>query len=166
VKRALTLGALCAAGLALAGCGGKDTQSSSAPTTTPAAGSSTPAKTATPAAGTAIKLGRSDYGRILYDARGQAIYLFTKDARNRTRCFGECAKAWPPVYTTGSPKAVAGVDQRLLGTIRREGKLQVTYRGQPLYFYAHEGPNQVLCQNVNEFGGTWLVVKRSGDAVR
>jgi predicted lipoprotein with Yx(FWY)xxD motif len=58
------------------------------------------------------------------------------------------------------------VRQALLGTIRREGRLQVTYAGQPLYFYAHEGPNQVLCQDVDEFGGTWLVVKGSGEPVR
>jgi hypothetical protein len=29
----------------------------------------------------------------------------------------------------------------------------------PLYFYAHERKYQVLCHNVTEFGGTWLLVQ-------
>jgi hypothetical protein len=41
----------------------------------------------------------------------------------------------------------------------------VTYDGQPLYFYAHEGPGEVLCHNVDEFGGLWLVLEPSGEAV-
>jgi hypothetical protein len=28
--------------------------------------------------------------------------------------------------------------------------------------YTHEGKYQVLCHNVTEFGGTWLVVKPNG----
>jgi hypothetical protein len=28
--------------------------------------------------------------------------------------------------------------------------------------YMHEGKYQVLCHNVTEFGGTWLVVKPNG----
>ena len=48
--------------------------------------------------------------------------------------------------------------QSLLGTTkRRDGRRQITYRGHPLYFY-DEPPRQILCQNVVEFGGTWLVV--------
>ena len=40
----------------------------------------------------------------------------------------------------------------------------MTYAGHPLYFYAHEGPGQVLCHDVVEFGGTWLVVTPEGTA--
>ena len=39
----------------------------------------------------------------------------------------------------------------------------MTYDGQPLYFYAHEGRNEVKCHNVNEFGGLWLVLNAKGD---
>ena len=53
-----------------------------------------------------------------------------------------------------------------LGTTDREdGSTQVTYAGQPLYYYAHEGPGQVLCHNVSEFGGLWLVLDASGQAL-
>ena len=43
----------------------------------------------------------------------------------------------------------------------------MTYNGWPLYYYVHETkPGQILCQNVEEFGGLWLVVKPSGKLVR
>ena len=55
---------------------------------------------------------------------------------------------------------------QLLGTIQRDdGSTQLTYNGHPLYFYAHEGKGEVLCHNVEEFGGLWLVVDPAGDAV-
>ena len=56
----------------------------------------------------------------------------------------------------------------LLGTIRRrDGRRQITYNGRPLYHYVGDkSPGQVLCQNVDEFGGTWLVVRPSGVLVR
>jgi predicted lipoprotein with Yx(FWY)xxD motif len=117
--------------------------------------------------GPLVKLRGSQFGRILFSGGDRAIYLFTRDDRRKTRCYGACAKAWPPVFAKGRPRAGQGVRQSLLGTIRRrDGRRQVTYNGHPLYFYAHEGPRQVLCQNVEEFGGLWLVVKPDGRPVR
>jgi len=45
---------------------------------------------------------------------------------------------------------------------RRDGRLQVTYAGKPLYFYAHEAPGEVRCHNVNLNGGLWWVVGPDG----
>ncbi len=105
----------------------------------------------------------SDFGTILYDASGQPIYLFDAEETSRPECYDECAEAWPPVLTTGTPRAKGPVQSELLGTTRRsDGSSQVTYAGHPLYFYAHEGKYQVLCHNVVEFGGTWLAVQPSG----
>jgi predicted lipoprotein with Yx(FWY)xxD motif len=102
---------------------------------------------------------------MLFDARGQAIYLFDKGATRTPECYGACAAAWPPVLTKGRPEAQGATRQGLLGTTkRRDGSVQVTYAGHPLYFYAHEGPHQVLCHNVSEYGGVWLVVTPDGDA--
>jgi len=109
----------------------------------------------------------SDYGRILFDGRGRALYAFTRDGRGRSRCSGACAKAWPPFVVRSRPKAAPGVKRSLIGTARRGETLQVTYGGRPLYFYVGDRrPGQVLCQNVNEFGGLWLVVRPSGKLVR
>jgi len=109
----------------------------------------------------------SDYGRILFDGRGKALYAFGRDGRGRSRCSGECARRWPPFVVTRKPRAAAGVKGALIGTIRRsDGKLQVTYGKRPLYFYVGDRqPGQVLCQNVTEFGGLWLVVRPSGKLV-
>ena len=124
-------------------------------------------KLASRAPGPLVKLRRSQFGRVLFSGRDQAIYLFTRDRRGKSRCYGACAKAWPPFFANGAPRAGEAVRKSLLGTTRRrDGRRQVTYNGHPLYFYAHEGPRQVLCQNVDEFGGLWLVVKPDGRPVR
>ena len=118
------------------------------------------------APGTEIVVSDSQYGPILFNAEQQAIYLFDKESSSTSECYGECAAAWPPVLTEGEPEAGDGVDAKLLGTTERDdGALQVTYKGQPLYYYAHEGPGEVLCHNVSEFGGLWLVLGSSGEAL-
>jgi predicted lipoprotein with Yx(FWY)xxD motif len=108
----------------------------------------------------------SQFGRIVADKKGQALYLFDKEHSPRSECYGECADAWPPFLTTGKPKAGAGASTGLLGTTkRRDGKLQVTYGGHPLYYFQGDSPGNVLCHDVDEFGGTWLVVEPSGRGV-
>lgn len=105
----------------------------------------------------------SDYGPMLFDRRGRAVYLFEKETSTRPRCYGDCAAAWPPVLTEAPPSAARGARGDLLGTTRRRGgELQVTYAGHPLYYYAHEGRGEVLCHDVVENGGRWLVVAPSG----
>jgi predicted lipoprotein with Yx(FWY)xxD motif len=110
----------------------------------------------------------TEFGRILFDGRGQALYAFTRDKRGgKSQCYGSCAAAWPVYYAKGTLRAGAGVTKSLIGTVkRRDGRLQVTYNGWPLYFYAHEGRGEVKCQNVVTHGGTWLVVRPSGRLVR
>jgi predicted lipoprotein with Yx(FWY)xxD motif len=106
----------------------------------------------------------SQFGSVLYDASGQAIYLFDAETTSEPKCYGECAAAWPPVLTTGAPSAKDPVQSDLLGTTRRsDGSTQVTYANHPLYFYAHEGKRQVLCHNIVGFGGTWLAVQPNGE---
>jgi predicted lipoprotein with Yx(FWY)xxD motif len=110
-----------------------------------------------------VKVLGSQYGPILFTGRGQALYLFRRDGKRRSNCYGDCAAAWPPLLTRGKP--IAGLDARqdLLGTTRRRGGArQVTYRGHPLYTYAHEGRRQVLCHDVFLNGGLWLALQRNG----
>jgi predicted lipoprotein with Yx(FWY)xxD motif len=113
--------------------------------------------------GTRVILASSDFGRMLFNSKRQAIYIFQRDRRNKSNCYGECAAAWPPVFTKGRPRAGRGVKSSLLGTIkRRDGKRQVTYAGKPLYYYAHEGPGEVKCHDVNLNGGFWWAVGANG----
>jgi predicted lipoprotein with Yx(FWY)xxD motif len=178
----------CIAALSLAGCGDEDdssnaTKRAGATPERPASGgalkhegkagdatqgeSDAAEGAAAPRRGTVITTRGSDFGRILFNGRDQAIYLFDREEEARSECYGACAAAWPPVLTKARPRAAGRARQGLLGTIRRRnGKRQVTYAGHPLYYYAHEGPRQVLCQGVDEFGGLWLVVKPNGEPVR
>ncbi len=113
--------------------------------------------------GTRITTDGSQFGTMLFNRKRQAIYLFDKEKTKKSKCYGACAKAWPPVLTKGKPTAGGKVKRSRLGTTkRRNGTRQVTYAGHPLYYYAHEGRGQVLCHNVSQFGGLWLVVKPSG----
>ena len=110
----------------------------------------------------------SRYGRVLVDGRGFVLYAFTRDRGGRSACYGACAKAWPTYFKQFALRAGPGVKRALIGTTRRrDGRLQVTYAGRPLYYYVGDRrPGQILCQNVAEFGGTWLVMRPSGALVR
>lgn len=117
--------------------------------------------------GAKVRIGESDYGRVVMNGRGEALYLFDIEDRPVSECYGECAAAWPPFLTRGRPVAGRGVDPKLLGTTRRaDGRRQVTYRGHPLYYYVHDAPGLINCQDVFEFGGLWLLVNARGAAVR
>jgi predicted lipoprotein with Yx(FWY)xxD motif len=117
-----------------------------------------------------LTLRATRFGRVLFDGRGRVLYGFTRDRRGGpSRCYGECSKAWPVYFRKASMPVRAGVGVRksLIGTTRRrDGRLQVTYNGWPLYYYVHEGPGEVRCQNVDQFGGLWLVVRANGTLVR
>ena len=105
----------------------------------------------------------SDFGTILFDDSGQAIYLFDVETTSQPRCYGPCADAWPPVLTDGAPLAGERVKESLLGTTQRiDGTTQVTYDEHPLYFYAHEGKYEVKCHGVFLNGGNWYAVQPDG----
>jgi predicted lipoprotein with Yx(FWY)xxD motif len=168
--------------LALAGCGGDDGASDSgtggADTSATVKGEGDDAATkasnaegktsgATRRTGTSVVLGDSQFGQILFDSKRQAIYIFERDETNESNCYGDCAEAWPPVFTDGKPRGGKGIDRSLLGTTkRRDGKLQVTYAGKPLYYYAHEGAGEVKCHNVNLNGGFWWVLGADGERLQ
>lgn len=112
-----------------------------------------------------ITIASSQYGPVLFDGSGQAIYTFGADQAGEPTCYADCAGAWPPVLTTGPPVGRGGVKAELLGVAaRRDGSNQVTYGGKPLYFYGREGKHVVLCHNVREFGGLWLAITETGSA--
>jgi predicted lipoprotein with Yx(FWY)xxD motif len=160
---------LLASALIVAGCGedsnGDSTAVSSKKTAMTKASEATKAGASTSARGTRVKVVDSDYGRVIADGKGEAFYLFDKEDSKKPECYGACAKVWPPVLTKGKPVAAKSVNQKLLGTVKRSnGKLQVTYADQPLYYYVDDAPGTILCHDVEEFGGLWLVVKPNGQA--
>ena len=163
---------IAAASALLGACGGGSSTGDPAPQQATTSSPSTTAKTTTSSKprpkGVSVKVMSTRYGRILFDGRGRALYLFTRDGGGSSRCYGDCASSWPPFLTRGAPRAASGAKSAFLGTARRtDGTTQVTYHGQPLYYYVGDRrPGDVNCQDVAEFGGTWLVVSPTGQPVR
>ncbi len=123
-----------------------------------------PAATGAEPRAATVKVQSSRFGPILFDGRGFVLYAFTRDPRGASRCARACAAAWPPYRARGALRAGKGTRASLLGRTRSG---QVTYAGRPLYYYVGDRrPGQILCQDVFEFGGRWLVVRGTGALVR
>ena len=142
----------------------EDRSSAATPSKAPSTTEPPPTSSAEAPSGRVIKTADSEFGPMLFDRSSQAIYLFAKEKTSKPECYGACAEAWPPVLTEGSPQVRGDARSDLIGTTRRtDGTSQVTYKGHPLYFYAHEDKFEVLCHNISEYGGLWLVVTPTGD---
>jgi predicted lipoprotein with Yx(FWY)xxD motif len=120
------------------------------------------------AQGTPVKVGPSKLGRILVDNHAKTLYLWAHDKGRSSTCYGQCAKAWPPLLTSGKPKAAGGARAGLLGTSRRkDGRTQVTYHGHPLYYFVGDKkPGDVKGEGLTGFGGRWDPVSAAGTAVK
>src|SRR5262249_57250948 len=107
-------------------------------------------------------------GRVLVDSRGKTLYLWAHDKTSKSTCYGDCASYWPPLITTGRPRAFAGANSTLLGTTRRtDGRLQVTYAGHPLYYFVQDArAGQTKGEGLTGFGGRWDPGSACGSAVR
>jgi predicted lipoprotein with Yx(FWY)xxD motif len=107
-----------------------------------------------------IRYKDDQFGAILATPKKQALYYWNveKRASGKIRCTGQCARLWPPLFVKSRaavPKRIAGISGRF-GVIKRpSGRLQLTHNGLAVYTYAHEGPTQVLCNNVDG----WFVVR-------
>lgn len=108
-----------------------------------------------------------EYGTHLTADDGTSVYLWKGDHGSTPACSGACAEAWPPVLTEGEPKAGNGADASKLGTVKRsDGGTQVTYAGQPLYYYAgDDSTGDTKGQGSNGFGAAWWLVAPSGAAI-
>jgi predicted lipoprotein with Yx(FWY)xxD motif len=154
------------AALVVAGCGSssKTTASGGAPQPSGPARASQ-AAVSTAAASQGLALHRSEFGRVIFASNNRVLYVFGADHGTTSTCYGVCATAWPPLLTKGTPSVGAGLNARLLGTTRRrDGSLQVTYGGHPLYFYSGDARGKIMCQAANMHGGFWYVVNADGSA--
>jgi predicted lipoprotein with Yx(FWY)xxD motif len=114
-----------------------------------------------------VKLTTTKLGKVLADSSGRTLYLFEKDKGRKSNCSGACATAWPPLTTTGSPKASHGVSASKLGTTSRgNGVKQVTYNGHPLYrFVKDTGSRQTHGEGLKAFGAEWYALSATGKKV-
>jgi predicted lipoprotein with Yx(FWY)xxD motif len=116
---------------------------------------------------TTVAISTTPLGRVLVDSRGITLYDFAPDKGTTSVCYGACAAIWPPLLTRDKPIAAPGVRASLLGTIRRkDGKLEVTYNGHPLYYFVSDRrPGQTTGHGLNQFGGPWWVLSPAGKEI-
>jgi predicted lipoprotein with Yx(FWY)xxD motif len=121
----------------------------------------------TQAGGATVAVANTRLGRILVDSKGITLYDFVQDKGTASTCYGACAALWPPLLTKGKPVAGPGVRASLLGTTKRkDGKLEVTYDGHPLYYFVTDRkPGQTTGQGVIQFGTAWWVLSPAGKEI-
>jgi predicted lipoprotein with Yx(FWY)xxD motif len=106
-----------------------------------------------------VSLGESDeLGQVLVGPNGMTLYSFDRDSLNESACYERCSEIWPPLIVRNADNLTSGEGvPGELGTIERTtGSLQVTYNGQPLYYwYEDYAAGDTNGQGV---GGVWWVV--------
>jgi len=104
-------------------------------------------------------------GKVIVDSKGMTLYDFHKDKGTTSSCYGECAVAWPPLLTSGEPKAMGGAEGSLLGTTKRkDGTVQVTYKGHPVYGFVEDNkPGETNGNDFNGFGAQWYALLPNGE---
>jgi predicted lipoprotein with Yx(FWY)xxD motif len=132
-----------------------------------ASGSAAPTTTGAPAdlgTGSVVAVASSPLGQFLVDGSGRRLYLFEADKGDSSTCYDACAQAWPPLVTTGPPGAGTGAAAAELGTTtRKDGTVEVSYHGHPLYHYiADTKAGDMTGQGLNQFGAKWYVLAPSG----
>jgi predicted lipoprotein with Yx(FWY)xxD motif len=152
-----------AASLLLAACGSSSSSSSPAPApaqpaaaTSAGSGSSALVKTASNA-----KLGTT----VLVDAQGMTLYDLSGEQNGKFICSNaQCVHTWPPLTVKGGAKPSGAV---ALGTVKRpDGTEQVTYKGMPLYTFAHDtAAGQANGQGFKDVG-TWSAATTRASAAK
>ena len=104
-------------------------------------------------------------GMVLVDSNGMTLYDFHKDKGTTSSCYGPCAEGWPPMLTEGEPTVGNGASSSKLGTTeRKDGTMQVTYAGHPLYtFVEDKKPGEANGNDVSAFGAQWYALKGNGE---
>jgi len=104
-------------------------------------------------------------GMVLVDSNGMTLYDFHKDKGTTSSCYGPCAEGWPPMLTEGEPTVGNGATASKLGTTeRKDGTMQVTYAGHPLYtFVEDKKPGEANGNDVSAFGAQWYALKGNGE---
>jgi predicted lipoprotein with Yx(FWY)xxD motif len=166
--RTASVATLLGVALVVAACGGSNSTSTTSASATAAAAQPTSSATSAAApAGATVGTAKGADGTYLTGAAGRPLYLWVADANGTSSCSGACAKAWPPLLTTGAPVAGTGVTSAKLSTITRsDGTKQVTYKGHPLYYFvADPTAHSFKGQGSDSFGAKWWLVAPSGAAI-
>jgi predicted lipoprotein with Yx(FWY)xxD motif len=106
-----------------------------------------------------------DLGQVIVNSKGMTLYDFHKDKGTKSSCYGACEGFWPPLTTSGEAMAKGGAQASMLGTTeRKDGTMQVTYAGHPLYtFVKDEKPGEANGNDYKAFGAQWYALMPNGE---
>ncbi len=95
------------------------------------------------------------YEAFLAGPDGMTLYMFTPDDAN---CVDGCLANWPPLYVESEDELTKaeGIPGEL-GTYERDGQLQVTYNGMPLYYWVNDEASGDITGD--KFNGVWFIVE-------
>ncbi len=98
------------------------------------------------------------FGKILVGKDGMSLYFYTPDPLNNSVCYDQCAKAWPPLTVDSADKLTVadGIPGKFATITRKDGTLQVTYNGFPLYYWYKD--TKAGDTNGHRVGRVWWVV--------
>ena len=114
-----------------------------------------------------VEVASADVGDIVVDSEGMALYMFVPDQQEdgKPTCYDDCAQTWPALEAEGEPVAGDGIDESLLGTVKRtDGATQVTYNDLPLYQYAgDEAAGDINGQGISD---VWWLLSPGGEPLK
>jgi predicted lipoprotein with Yx(FWY)xxD motif len=103
----------------------------------------------------------------LTDSKGRRLYVLEGD-KGGTKCVGDCLKTFHAVVGPIPTIEREEISAASLGTITRsDGTTQVTYYGQPLYYYddgTPQLPDVMVVANQTE-PGQWYLVRPNGQTL-
>ncbi len=90
---------------------------------------------------------------VLTNKKGRTLYSLSVEKNGKFTCTGECLSVWHPLVVPSGVKPTGPVK---LGIVKRpDGRLQVTYRGRPLYRFGGDAKaGDVNGEGVMDVG-TW-----------
>lgn len=100
---------------------------------------------------------------IAINGKGFAVYTLSGETRNHPECTkaNKCFQFWFPVKVKSTKNMTKAPHVKgSLGTWKRNGFIQVTLGGHPLYTFIGDTHKKAATgEGIKSFGGTWHVVK-------
>lgn len=104
----------------------------------------------------AAKTMDTSIGKVWTDDKGMTLYVFSKDEANKSNCYDECAKEWPPYLSAADAKA----EGKWTLVERTDGSKVWAFDGHPLYTYHDDKkPGDVNGDGVKDEFGEWSAAK-------
>lgn len=92
-------------------------------------------------------------GKVYTDEKGMTLYIFDKDEANKSNCYDDCAKNWPPLMAAADAKP----EGEWTIVERKDGTKMWADDGKPVYTFVKDTkPGDVTGDGV---GGVWHVSK-------